>query len=170
MRAGARGFTLIELMIVIAIIAIIAAIAIPNLLAARKASNESSAIQTLRTIAAAQTIFRDRDYDRDNIPDYAAGADELSAERSVLASKFVPLVDLQIGHAAGALLFALPMAIQKVSELVEIAAFQGGGAPEAGLLYEMQVIDHRGIGSLALLILIFENLRGGTGIAREKKQ
>ena len=45
-----RGFSLIELLIVVAIILIIAAIAIPNLLAARRAANESSAVGSLRTI------------------------------------------------------------------------------------------------------------------------
>ncbi|MHC4972975.1 MAG: type II secretion system protein [Planctomycetota bacterium] len=52
------GFTLIELMIVIAIIAIIAAIAIPNLLSARLSSNEAAAIATLRNIISAQAQFQ----------------------------------------------------------------------------------------------------------------
>ena len=55
-----RAFTLIELMIVIAIIAIIAAIAIPNLLEARKHGNESSAIGSLKTIIASQAIYVER--------------------------------------------------------------------------------------------------------------
>ena len=45
-----KGFSLIELLIVVAIILIIAAIAIPNLLRARMAANESSAVGSLRTI------------------------------------------------------------------------------------------------------------------------
>jgi len=52
------GFTLIELMIVVAIIAIVAAIAIPKLLSARIAANENAAIATLRSIAAAQQQFQ----------------------------------------------------------------------------------------------------------------
>lgn len=48
------GFTLIELMIVVAIIAIVAAVAIPKLISARISANENAAIATMRSIAAAQ--------------------------------------------------------------------------------------------------------------------
>jgi type IV pilus assembly protein PilA len=73
MRAGKRaerGFTLIELMIVIAIISIIAAIAIPNLVQARKHGNEANAIGALKTITSAQTMFNQKDSDQDGNLDY----------------------------------------------------------------------------------------------------
>jgi prepilin-type N-terminal cleavage/methylation domain-containing protein len=73
------GFTLIELMIVIAIIAIIAAIAIPNLIEARKGSNEASAIGSLRTIGSAQHIFQQGDKDKNGIFDFATSLQALGA-------------------------------------------------------------------------------------------
>lgn len=55
-----KGFSLIELLIVVAIILIIAAIAIPNLLSARKSANESSAVGSLRTINTGEVSFQGR--------------------------------------------------------------------------------------------------------------
>ncbi|HTW58516.1 MAG TPA: prepilin-type N-terminal cleavage/methylation domain-containing protein [Terriglobales bacterium] len=52
-----KGFSLIELLIVVAIILIIAAIAIPNLLRARMAANESSAVASIRTITTAEITY-----------------------------------------------------------------------------------------------------------------
>ena len=52
-----RGFSLIELLIVVAIILIIAAIAVPNLLRSRMAANESSAAQSIRTLSTANITY-----------------------------------------------------------------------------------------------------------------
>ena len=53
-----KGFSLIELLIVVAIILIIAAIAIPNLLRARMAANESSAVASIRTVTSAEITYQ----------------------------------------------------------------------------------------------------------------
>lgn len=55
-----RGFTLIELMLVVAVIAIVATAAIPGISTAKRRSNEASAISSLRLISSAQSQYRTR--------------------------------------------------------------------------------------------------------------
>ena len=67
-----KGFSLVELLVVVIIIAIIAAIAIPSLLASRRAANEASAVQSLRTYHSAQSTFQATNINRDYAVDAAA--------------------------------------------------------------------------------------------------
>ena len=57
MKRNSRGFSLIELLIVVAIILIIAAIAIPNLLRSRIAANQASAVGSIRTLNTAEITY-----------------------------------------------------------------------------------------------------------------
>lgn len=96
-----KGFSLIELLIVVAIILIIAAIAIPNLLRSRIAANESSAVGSVRSINTAQVTYAS------TYPDVGFAA-TLTALGPVSAPGAAPtsansgLLDAVLGCAAGA--------------------------------------------------------------------
>ncbi len=89
-----KGFSLIELLIVVAIILIIAAIAIPNLMRAKMSANQASAVGSLRTIVTAET-----DYEKNyQAVGYSAALIDMAGAYGVATdATHAHLIDTQLG-------------------------------------------------------------------------
>ena len=97
-----KGFSLIELLIVVVIIGIIAAIAIPNLLAARRSANEGSAVSSLRTIHGAQATYQSTSGNGNYASaDVAAPTEESGTTAGLVELNRAGLIDGTLGSAAG---------------------------------------------------------------------
>ena len=114
-----KGFTLIELMIVVAIIAIIAAIAIPSLISSKMSAQETGAAQTLKSLASTEATWQNVDTDRNGIKDFwvvdvsglyrvldATGNPAQVIDISFARSDWVPIVAGGAMPTVGALLSA----------------------------------------------------------------
>jgi prepilin-type N-terminal cleavage/methylation domain-containing protein len=136
-----KGFTLIELMIVIAIIAVIAAIAIPGLLAAQRSSNERNASTSLKTITTAEADFRSNDRDGNRSMDFwtadvyalfgmvgISGSNTAPPADSATASNIIKLIEPSLASADG-------LSIQALYGNVEFGPAIVNGSPKAGYIF-----------------------------------
>lgn len=136
MPQRANGFTLLELMIVVAVIAIIASIAVPNLLSGRVAANEGAAIATLRSIATAQFQFKSsQNIDRNNDQNGEFGGLAELTGVGVLRGSTTPLVPALLSPSLGAVDAQGRVLRQGYLFAVFLPDATGAGAPDtaAGL-------------------------------------
>jgi prepilin-type N-terminal cleavage/methylation domain-containing protein len=96
-----KGFSLIELLIVVAIILIIAAIAIPNLLRSRIAANEASAVGSIRTVNTAEVTYASTYPSLGFAPDLKTLGPGATAGNTTASSANAVLLDGVLGCSTG---------------------------------------------------------------------
>ena len=145
MRNSNKGFTLIELMIVIAIIAIIAAIAIPGLLSSQRASNERNASTSLKTLTSAEADFRANDRDWNHVNDFWTGdvkglytmtSAAITGNSNSTTDAIIKLIELSIASADTD--SALVSAGGECAALSSFAV----ASPKAGYWYQALILDN----------------------------
>jgi prepilin-type N-terminal cleavage/methylation domain-containing protein len=129
-----KGFTLIELMIVVAIIAIIAAIAIPSLLRSRMATNATAAAAALKALIEAQEIYHRTDYNKDGVLEYSfwMGGENMTTTPSLysqVTSGDIALIDRAFANAEVGPAAATTGSTPKAGYVFGILTEQGVAAP-----------------------------------------
>jgi len=130
-----KAFTLIELMIVIAIIALIGAIAVPSMLHSRMAANETAAVAACKAFADAEEIYRRTDYNHDGVLEYATalrGVNSLLESGSGVAD--LALIDKEFGYAEGDPAGA-NAGTPKAGYVFKVLTEQGSGATGGAIRY-----------------------------------
>jgi prepilin-type N-terminal cleavage/methylation domain-containing protein len=134
-----NGFTLIELMIVVAIIAIIAAIAIPSMMRSRMAANETTAVAACKTFAEAQDIYRRTDWNGDGILEYAKSVTgNYSLYERAAGAANLQLVDATLATATCASTAPTSCTAPKAGYSYWVLTGQGVGAPGGSKTYIVQ--------------------------------
>ena len=125
MRHPDKGFTLVELMIVITIIAIIAALAIPGLLRSKMSANHCNAGAALKSLVTYESIWRSQDIDKNSVADFWTGDTAGFHFVQDASGRRVALTDLGLGDADYAPLVAYPAAAVGGGPAYAKAARQG---------------------------------------------
>jgi prepilin-type N-terminal cleavage/methylation domain-containing protein len=118
-----KGFTLIELMIVVAIIAIIAAIAIPSLLRSRMATNATAAAAALKALIEAQEIYHRTDYNTNGVLEYTSNMGNITTAPSLYS------------QAAEGDIALIDRAFKEAECGVNQAVTANGATPKAGYVF-----------------------------------
>ena len=118
MRNKQKGFSLIELLIVVAIILIIAAIAIPNLLRSKMAANEASAVSSLRTF---NTVFQEFNNTYGTLPSALSNLAPSSTPSSTAADLVDNLLGTDPATKSGYTITYYPVGTAPISQFTMLA-------------------------------------------------